>query len=362
VSQPPIIVKKVIAGHGGHHGGSWKVAYADFMTSMLALFIVLWVIGQSEKTKAAIAEYFKDPTATPEELKRRINAIEDDAKPIDQSDKPFSDPVLQSLQVKLMHSLKGMTTDDGHKVNVKLEWTDQGLRITLLDKIKAPFFDLGSPKALPYTERVLKTIGHDLASVANPIVIEGHTDHHQYSTPEYGNWELSAERANAARRLLCAGGMNPKRVAEVRGYADTRLLMVKNPLAPENRRVSILVRFRPEEREKPINNLNDLKESQKGEVTDETKADPKPEGKSGADAKGESKANPEGKAGSAPEAKGDAKAEGKGEVKAEGKGEVKAEGKGEVKAESKSEGSADAKAEQPKAEGEAKADAKQESK
>lgn len=246
-NNQPIIVKKVIQAAHGHHGGSWKVAYADFMTSMLALFIVLWVIGQSKQTRQAIAEYFKDPSKTPAEIVALIQdenakakkVVDPSLPPIDKQDKKN----LEMLRKKLEEALKTIKTDDGREVTVKVEWTDDGLRITLLDRDKAPFFDVGSAAPKTHTNRVLRTIGRDLGVIPNPVVIEGHTDRRQFTADAgaYGNWELSTERGNAARRLLISGGLRADRVQEVRGYADKRLLHPYDPFSPENRRVSILV-------------------------------------------------------------------------------------------------------------------------
>lgn len=249
-NNQPIIIKKVNKGGHGHHGGSWKVAYADFMTSMLALFIVLWVIGQSKQTRQAIAEYFKDPSKTPQEI---VALIQDDRsknkKPAPDPSLPPVDPQdqqnLDVLQKKLQKALKKIKTDDGREITVKVEWTPDGLRITLLDRDKAPFFDVGSAAPLTHTGRVLRVIGHDLGGVPNPVVIEGHTDRRQFTADAtaYGNWELSTERSNTARRLLISGGLRADRVQEVRGYADKQLLHPFEPFDPENRRVSILVLY-----------------------------------------------------------------------------------------------------------------------
>ena len=246
---PPIIIKKVIKGGHGHHGGSWKVAYADFVTSMLALFIVLWIIGQSKQTRQAIAEYFKDPSKTPAEI---VALLQDERS---KERKAVKDPSLppaaaqdvkrlDDLQKKLEQKLKNMKTDEGKRVSVEVQWTDDGLRVTLLDHDKVAFFDVGNASPKPHTCRVLRAIGRELGAVPNPVVIEGHTDRRKFSTNgDYGNWELSTERGNAARRLLLSGGLQPNRIHEVRGYADTRLLHPTDPFDSENRRVSILVRF-----------------------------------------------------------------------------------------------------------------------
>ncbi|NDD27378.1 MAG: hypothetical protein EB084_03830 [Proteobacteria bacterium] len=246
---PPIIIKKIIKGGHGHHGGSWKVAYADFVTSMLALFIVLWIIGQSKQTRQAIAEYFKDPSKTPAEI---VALLQDERS---KERKAVKDPSLppaaaqdvkrlDDLQKKLEQKLKNMKTDEGKRVSVEVQWTDDGLRVTLLDHDKVAFFDVGNASPKPHTCRVLRAIGRELGAVPNPVVIEGHTDRRKFSTNgDYGNWELSTERGNAARRLLLSGGLQPNRIHEVRGYADTRLLHPTDPFDSENRRVSILVRF-----------------------------------------------------------------------------------------------------------------------
>lgn len=292
--QQPIIIKKIKKGGHGHHGGSWKVAYADFMTSMLALFIVLWVIGQSQKTRQAIAEYFKDPNAKPEEIVQRLQEMEEEKAKKDKPSSnapPSTDIRLKMLARKLELAMRGMRTDEGDQVRVAVDWTDQGLRITLLDRVKAPFFDVGSAAPKPVTGRVLRIIGREMRHVKNEVILEGHTDRRQYKTNEYGNWELSTERANAARRLLISGGLDGGRVTEVRGYADTRLLHPNDPLDPENRRVSILVKY-----QHPTKSADDDKPASPGGAAahgkDGEKAAPPPAEKGGGTAAPTTEASP----------------------------------------------------------------------
>ncbi|MBM3461262.1 MAG: hypothetical protein FJX76_04095 [Armatimonadetes bacterium] len=356
-NQQPIIIKKVVAGGHGHHGGSWKVAYADFMTSMLALFIVLWVIGQSKQTRQAIAEYFKDPSKTPAEI---VALIQDqkakEKKPVPDPSLPPADEQdkkrLEMLYKRLMKVLENMKTDEGKKVSINVEWTDQGLRITLLDRAKAPFFDIGSASPKTHTGRVLRVIGRELANLPNPVTIEGHTDRRQYRSESYGNWELSTERGNAARRLLISGGMGHDRVNEVRGYADTRLLHPDTPLDPENRRVSILVRYlkkSQEEKEELARKLSGETDSSKpdGKAEPAAKADGKAEPAAKADGKAEPAAKPDGKAEPAAKADGKAepaaKADGKAEpaAKADGKAEPAAKPDGKAEPAAKADGKAE---------------------
>lgn len=248
----PIIIKKVVKGGHGHHGGSWKVAYADFVTAMMALFIVLWVLAQNDKAKEAVAIYFTDPSMTPEEIKIKL---EHPAIPNSKEKPPVvkkkltyiahseDKKKLEELAKKLREDLAQMHWSESLKGQLTIEMTSEGLRIEFLDLDQSPFFDVGSPSPREYTRQVLKVIAGELGVVPNPVAIEGHTDSRPFRNRGYGNWELSADRANAARRILEDCGVRRGQVVEVRGLADTRLRRPTDPMADSNRRVSIIVRY-----------------------------------------------------------------------------------------------------------------------
>jgi chemotaxis protein MotB len=240
------IVRKKRA-HKGHHGGAWKVAFADFMTSMMALFLVLWLITQSSEVRTAIAGYFQDPLGRANEFGTSVipgaGAAMVASRPnvqIQMADGRRSQMMDLSQQLKdelaKNADLKGLS---GH---VAIEMTPDGLRISLLEDSSDVFFASGSARPFPKAEALIRAIGTVLGSAAYPIVVEGHTDAHRYPNDStYGNWELSADRANAARRLLRAGGVTDPQVLAVRGLADREPRNEKDPTAPENRRVTILV-------------------------------------------------------------------------------------------------------------------------
>lgn len=253
---PIIVVKKVKKVQHGHHGGSWKVAYADFVTAMMALFIVLWIVGQDQKIKAAIQEYFKDPNLTPQEIAKKVYdmSFELPGQPpiLTEEDTPKPDPLanadeeeLQKLAERLRKALAELKWVKSLKGQILVRITDEGLLIELLDLTKSPLFGLGSPDPKVHAREAILAIGKTLASVDRPLFIEGHTDSRPFIRGgEYGNWELSADRANAARRLLVRAGVRAQRVAGVRGFADVRPRDPGNPISDTNRRVTILVPYR----------------------------------------------------------------------------------------------------------------------
>ncbi len=255
-NEPPIIIKKIVKGGHGHHGGSWKVAYADFVTAMMALFIVLWVIGQDKPVKQAIAMYFTDPSLTAEEISIKLAQGAEAAMPIDEAapegQKPREEREerLKLLAKKVKSALESASWKQKLEGQIVIEMTDEGLRIELLDYPNAPFFQVSSAVPTERTRVALKAIASQIRDVDNPIALEGHTDGRPFMTKGgYGNWELSSERANAARRLLLAGGVPEGRVSAVRGYADTRLRVKSDPYDARNRRISIVIKL--DEKEAP---------------------------------------------------------------------------------------------------------------
>ena len=249
-----IIVKKPKRGdHGGHHGGAWKVAYADFVTAMMAFFLVMWLVAQSQGVRQAVAGYFKDPGIFDYQKGNAPIAgggVPFDPKPVPRlKDSPEGVTIVvkdQETLAKTAGKLKDMLGQIpefrklGKQVDIQL--TAEGLRIELLESGEGTFFDTGSPTPKPETERILAAVAAELGKLANHIVLEGHTDSRRYSNGTgYTNWELSADRANAARRVMERNGLRQDQVQGVRGYADTRLRVLDGPLDARNRRVSIIV-------------------------------------------------------------------------------------------------------------------------
>jgi chemotaxis protein MotB len=244
------VIKKVKKSHGGHHGGAWKVAYADFVTAMMALFIVLWVLSQKPEVIQAVAGYFKDPIGFSNKSKV---LIEGKANPVpsirseeDNVQKHEMEKVeLEKVGEKLVHELKADTDLLGLADQVKIEVVKEGLLIELTDSEKDVFFDLGTAELKSTAKKIIFKIGSEISKMPNKIIVEGHTDSHQYNNigTGYTNFELSSERALAAKRELVTGGLQEKQIDQVRGYADTRLRNTQNPLSSTNRRISITVQF-----------------------------------------------------------------------------------------------------------------------
>jgi len=233
--QPIIVIKKVV-GHGGHHGGAWKVAYADFVTAMMALFIVLWLLSSSEKVKKAVAGYFNDPKGTASQLGTTMEGT-------GQVVQPFSTKDLEKLKEKLEKEIQARPDLQKLAKQIEIKITPEGLRIELIEGKAGTFFDSGSARLSKSGQELLALLADALKALPNNLLIEGHTDAAPYSNDtSYGNWELSADRANAARRLLQQDGVRKNQVSQVRGYADQFLRVPKDPFDPSNRRISILVK------------------------------------------------------------------------------------------------------------------------
>jgi chemotaxis protein MotB len=235
---PPIIIIKKKSGHGGHRGGAWKVAYADFVTAMMALFIVLWLLSSSSKqTQIAISGYFKDPSGTASKLGTTL-AGAGESIPITKQD-------MSKLKEKLQKTIQKINDLDKLKKNIEMTVTAEGLRIELIESEKGTFFESGRAALNPSGQELLGLLAVELGQVPNRISVEGHTDAKPYSgKSSYSNWELSSDRANAARRLMQQeGGLRPDQVTQVRGFADQRLRNLKDPLDPSNRRISIIVQY-----------------------------------------------------------------------------------------------------------------------
>jgi chemotaxis protein MotB len=234
-SQPIIIIKKK-KGHGGHHGGAWKVAYADFVTAMMALFIVLWLLASDDKVKKAVGGYFSDPTGQGK-LAGSALAGAGEGIQVNKTD-------LARLKEKLEQAMKQLPQFDQLKHNVEMTVTSEGLRIELLETERGLFFESGSSKPLDKGSELIRMLAGQLQGIPNKLLIEGHTDAKPYPDAHgYTNWELSADRANSARRIFQESGVPQEQIAQIRGFADQRLRNKADPLDPANRRISVLVQY-----------------------------------------------------------------------------------------------------------------------
>jgi chemotaxis protein MotB len=232
----PIIVIKRKSGHAGHHGGAWKVAYADFVTAMMALFIVLWLMNSSDKVKKAVAGYFNDPKGTGSLLGTTMNGTGTTVQ-------PGSVDNLQKLKEKLEQQILERKELENLSKQIEITISSEGLRIELLEDKNGTFYQSGSAQLSGSGQELLSLLAAELKTLPNALLIEGHTDATPYSSDaNYSNWELSADRANSARRLLQQFGVRSNQVTQVRGYADQLLRVKANPADPSNRRVSILVK------------------------------------------------------------------------------------------------------------------------
>jgi chemotaxis protein MotB len=236
--KPRIIIKKV-KGHGGHHGGAWKVAYADFVTAMMALFLVLWLLGASNsKEKAVIAHYFREPGVFSGSRGIIPNGGEDKL-----GAGVIQAPTMEVLRAALTESFSGLKELVGAQDQVPITVTDDGVMIEIIDKDKQAFFDLSSAAVKPTMRRILELIVNEIKNRPNKLVISGHTDAVPYHDDAfYSNWELSAARALNTRHVLQQLGLPSDRFDQVTGYADRKLRVPDNPRSPENRRISILIK------------------------------------------------------------------------------------------------------------------------
>lgn len=230
-----IVVIKKVSGHGGHHGGAWKVAYADFVTAMMSLFIVLWLMSSSDKVKKAVAGYFNDPKGTGAMLGTLMAGT---------GMETAQDPgAMQRLKDKLEAEIKAKKELEKLSKQIEITITPEGLRIELIEDKNGTFFKSGSAQLSDKGQELLALLAGELKTLPNNLLIEGHTDAAPYSTDgNYGNWELSADRANSARRLLQEDGVREDQVTQVRGYADMMLRVAGNPYDASNRRISIIVK------------------------------------------------------------------------------------------------------------------------
>jgi chemotaxis protein MotB len=268
----PIIVKRIKKGGHGHHGGAWKIAYADFVTAMMAFFLLMWLLGSTTKGDLnGISEYFKTPLKVAmqggsgsgdsssvipgggKDLTRKEGQVKLADDPT-VSKKTFNLTAakaelerqetarLQQLKEKIEAKIESNPLLKKYKNQLLLDFTSEGLRIQIVDEQNRPMFALASAQLQPYTREILQEIGVVLNDVPNKVGLSGHTDSTPYFTDAgYSNWELSADRANASRRALVAGGMADTKILRVVGLASAAHLDRKDPFNPINRRISIIV-------------------------------------------------------------------------------------------------------------------------
>lgn len=261
--QPVIIIKKIKKrGHGAAHGGAWKVAFADFMTAMMAFFLVMWLVGQKPEVREAVGGYFRDPGKFQREgaagiLKGSRSVIPKVSSDIGlksaQADKPKgpserAKKKMKNAAKKIVQELEKQEAFQRLKKNIKMQMTSDGLRIILNESENSPaFFEPGSAKLLQKSAIILITIARELGQLDNRISIEGHTDSQYAGRKGYSNWELSTDRANSARQLMEVSGLGPEQIREVRGYADRFPMIMNNPSDFRNRRVTLLVLYKSSE-------------------------------------------------------------------------------------------------------------------
>jgi chemotaxis protein MotB len=273
--QRPIIIKRKKAGHAAHHGGAWKVAFADFMTAMMAFFLVMWIIGLSESTRKAIAGYFKEPgifsfttgKAKPVKVEAAESQHAGDGSGANNG-RPSQDVIVQragcdpkgpsvgesakieNLRGDIQHRLAKLADERPELKKllgaVDMELTKEGLRIELTETKDVAYFEIGGAKPSKAAREVLEAIAPQLAQIGNDIIVEGHTDKRPYPGTVYTNWELSADRANAARKLLVDSGLAPKQIVNVTGFADVKPRKPDQPFDLANRRVSVVVKYKDE--------------------------------------------------------------------------------------------------------------------
>lgn len=261
MSEQPIIIRRRKKAAHGHHGGAWKIAFADFMTALMALFLVLWVLSNAGKgDKEAIAQYFSTPLLVALSHGDRSSASTS-AIPGGGTEPNLSEAErmrkllrpsrlsgeerrhLQALKQRLESAVERDPKLSELKQQIAIELSPEGLRVQLLDTDKRPMFELGSARVAPYMSQVLRTFAPVLNELHNRIQISGHTDSHPYPGGEatYSNWELSADRAKASRQELVAGGLDPDKLLRVSGMSDRIRFRGAGPFDAANRRIEIIV-------------------------------------------------------------------------------------------------------------------------
>ncbi len=267
-AKSTIVIKRIKKGAHGHHGGAWKIAYADFVTAMMAFFLLMWLLGSTTKGDLkGISDFFASPlqvammggsgagdansviqgggtslTEQTGQIKRGSNEEEDRKKRRRQRAREER-AHMEDLKSKLDAALLANPKLAELRNQIRVQITPDGLRIQIVDDFNRPMFALGGAQVQPYMRDLLQEIGKVLNEVDNKVALSGHTDAALYARGDrgYSNWELSADRANASRRELIAGGMEPAKIVRVVGLADSALLVKDDPKNPLNRRISIIV-------------------------------------------------------------------------------------------------------------------------
>jgi len=263
--QQPIIIKKINKGGHAHHGGAWKLAYADFVTAMMAFFLLMWLLGSTdETTRKGIAEFFADPYRVSmdggKQVAERTSMIEgggsdlvstmdgqvqkgsNSEEEIEKEAAEIEQKKLEALKEKIQDKLNETPELNEFKDQIKLEITSEGLRILIVDDQKRPMFKLASPQTEPYVKAILRALAPAVNELPNRVSLNGHTDALPLNQNGYSNWELSSDRANAARRELVDGGLDEDKVLRVIGLSSSiPYSTTTDPLSPVNRRISIIV-------------------------------------------------------------------------------------------------------------------------
>ena len=274
----PIIIKRIKKGGHAAHGGAWKIAYADFVTAMMAFFLLMWLLGSTtEGDRKGIADYFASPLKVAmfggsgagdasslvkgggQDLTRQTGQVKAgdvesprktiNLKALKEEQRRAERVRLQQMKDKIQKMIASSPSLAALGGQIKLDMTAEGLRIQIVDQDKRPMFDSGSAVVKPYMRELLQNLGEVLAEVPNRLTLEGHTDAQPFPGNQrgYSNWELSADRANASRRELLLGGLPDGRVLRVQGLAASKLLVTDDPNSPMNRRISIIVMNRDAE-------------------------------------------------------------------------------------------------------------------
>ena len=246
-----VIVKKKKVRGRGHHGGSWKVAYADFVTAMMAFFMVMWIMGMDEGVKNMVQGYFQNPVGFKRSFSGGRNILSSGNSLMNMQlqeviilRRQEEEERLRQTASRIQMSLDQLGVVEGLDAAIEIVVTDQGLRIEMMETgAGETFFDQSSSTLKPALRRVLGIIAGQIALLPNGVVIEGHTDAVPFGRADYSNWELSTDRADAARRVLIDAGMPADHLMELRGYAHRQLKIVEQPRDPRNRRISLLLPF-----------------------------------------------------------------------------------------------------------------------
>ena len=236
MENAPIIIYKRRKSHHAPHGGAWKVAYADFVTAMMALFIVLWLLSSSEQVQKAVGGYFSDPTGQGKQIGNGLRGVGGESLTVRKED-------MSKLKDQLDQAIKQTAPLQKIKEHVVMTVTGEGLRVELSEGNQGSFFfESGSPLPSGFGKELLSTLAAEIGKLPNTVIIEGHTDAQSFSgRKDYSNWELSADRANSARRWMEQNGLRPDQVIQVRGFADQKPRDPSTPDDPANRRITVII-------------------------------------------------------------------------------------------------------------------------